>query len=184
MIATLILMQSRARRTLRELIAACRRDVAFYRKRALQIDDREVRAALEEIIAARQHLVAALANVPGSSLPGQGLLGAGAGTLRSWEMALRAHFGRADALEIADDLEQGESTLLERMEDAVLDRRLGAGLRISLERHLPLLRGAQERAVTAANRLRLRHARSQRKGATSRPVQASLSRSVAPLPRH
>lgn len=155
MIAALTLWQSRARRTLRELIGSCRRDIALYRKRVRQIDDREVRSALAEIVVAREHLATALANVPGHPL----LPGMRAGTLRDWEAVLRTRFGRIDPLEIADELEQAEGAWLEQFEDAILDRRLGAGLRITLERHLPLLRGAQERALAAAMRLRMRKPR-------------------------
>lgn len=143
-----------ARRTLRRLLATCHRDLAFYGYSLERIGDTELSAAIEHVMQVRMHLVAALSHYPGGDTSAAQAERMGA--LRGWEVAMRTRLSRLGETAYVEELERVESELLEQFEDATLDPRLSAGMRITLERHLALLHSAHDRAATTATRIRSR----------------------------
>lgn len=172
----------RSRRTLRRLLAACHRDLAFYGYSRERIGDTELTAAVEHGIQVRMHLVAALSHYPGGDTAAAQAERMGA--LRGWELTMRTRLSRLSEMAYLEELERLESELLEQFEDATLDPRLSAGLRITLERHLALVQSAHDRAAMTAARVRARTrpgrgTRHAALGGRQQELDASMSRAMA-----
>jgi len=175
----------RSRGPLRQLLRTCRRDLAYYAYCVTRIQDAELIGVVEQLLQVRQHLMRALTPLITDTLSLRHADQLGA--LLGWEAALRARISREGDVAFAAEIERLESELLEQVEDATLTARLAAGVRIALERHLALIRHANDCAALAAGRLRarLRPAaavpRSPRAGSQPPELDVSMTRAMSSL---
>jgi hypothetical protein len=161
-------MHTCTQRRLSALLVSCRRDLAFLASCLDRQQGAELRSTIESVMQTREHLIRALANAPGANaISGRPVDGGG----NLLAFARRARAWRLEPLECAEEIENAEAALLEEIEDVILDERVGAGLRIMLERHVALARSSYDRAAALANRLRRRAARAAQDGAqAARPA--------------